>query len=73
MRAVVCAGRPRESPPEAVLMPLFALGAAAFFVAIDELPRLVLVVFLAVIVVVPILQWLVDHLRNKTNRYVDGA
>lgn len=56
-----------------VLMPLFALGAAAFFVAIDELPRLVLVVFLAVIVVVPILQWLVDHLRNKTNRYVDGA
>lgn len=56
-----------------VLMPLIALAAAAFFVATDELPRPVLIVVLPVMVVIPILQWLVDYLRNKTNRYVDDA
>ena len=56
-----------------VLMPLFALAAAAFFTANDELPRPVLLVALPVMVVIPVLQWLADYLRNKTNRYVDDA
>ena len=56
-----------------VVMPLFALAAATFFVATDELPRPVLLVVLPVMVVIPILQWLVDYFGNKMNRYVDDA
>ena len=56
-----------------VLMPVVALVAVAFFVTTDELPRPVLLVVLPVMVVIPILQWLVDYLRNKTNRYADDA